>query len=301
MRAAIPGGRWFRGPLAALAAGLTLTVAGCGNPAEVDGLLTDDWAAFPEPVAVVPVAGECHESTSGIRVRVSDHHPIDCANSQRVETIHVGTFEDADSVPAEGGQTMRARFNECDRKARDWVGGDWRTARLRLTVRTPTETAWAGGARWFRCDLSEARAVDAALEVPRRGSLKNALTAEPQLLHQCFKVNLSTHETVMSIVAVTCDKPHEAEFTGIHTTQQVTYEAFLEDFDGTDAACLRVVAAYAKIPVDGNLEYRVGTLFYGPDEAAWEAGDRGVRCLAWLPDQLTRSVRAGGTSALPAR
>ncbi|BCJ67899.1 septum formation family protein [Polymorphospora rubra] len=293
--------RRVHGPLAALAAGLILAVAGCGNPAGVDGLLTDDWAAFPEPVAVVPVAGQCHESTSGIRVRVSDHHPIDCANSQRVETIHVGTFEHADSVPPEGGQTMRAAFTECDQKARDWVGGDWRTARLRLMVRTPTETAWAGGARWFRCDLSEARAVYATLEVPRKGSLKNALTAEPQLLHQCFKVNLSTDETVMSIVAVTCDRPHEAEFVGIHTAKQVTYEAFLEDFDDHHAACLRLVAAYAQVPVDSNLEYRARTLVYGPDEADWTAGDRGVRCLAWLPDRLTRSVRGGGTSALPAR
>ncbi|MEV0394877.1 septum formation family protein [Polymorphospora rubra] len=296
----MPDGRWFRSLLAALAAGLILTVTGCGNPADVDGLLTDDWPAIPEPVAVVPVAGQCHESVSGsTQVSMSDHRPVDCGIIQRAETVHVGTFEDADSVPPDGSPRIRAAFAECDRKTRDWVGGDWRTARLKLAVRTPTETGWAGGARWFRCDLSEVRALDATLGVGRKGSLKNALTTQPELLYGCFNVILSPDDTVASIPGTTCDRPHEAEFVGIHTAKQVTYEAFLEDEAATHAACLRLVAAYAKVPVDGDLEYRAGTLYYEPDGAAWTAGDRGVRCLLWMPEKLNRSVRGGGDSALP--
>ncbi|MEV0731730.1 septum formation family protein [Polymorphospora sp. NPDC050346] len=292
--------RPLRTLLATLAAGLILAVASCGNPADVDGLLTDDWAALPEPVAVVPVVGLCHESVSGsTRISMADHRPVDCDITQRAETVHVGTFEDADSAPPDGSPTIRAAFAECDRKARDWVGGDWRTARLKLAVRTPTETAWSGGARWFRCDLSEVRALDATLGVGRKGSLKDALRTQPELLYGCFKVILAPDDTVASIPGTTCDRPHESEFVGIHTTKHVTYEAFLDDEAATHTACLRLVAAYAKVPVDGDLEYRAGTLFYEPDEAAWTAGDRGVRCLLWMPDQLTRSVRGGGDNALP--
>ena len=60
------------------------------------------------------------------------------------------------------------------------------------------------------------------------------------------------------------------------------------------------VGSKVRVPVDGKLRYRTGTSFQLPSEEAWTRGDRGVRCFFWSGgEKVTRSIRGGGTKALP--
>ncbi|WP_186499923.1 hypothetical protein [Micromonospora sagamiensis] len=49
------------------------------------------------------------------------------------------------------------------------------------------------------------------------------------------------------------------------------------------------------------LGFRSRALVHHPYEPEWRNGDRGVRCFLWREKPLTRSVRDGGTTALPVR
>ena len=58
------------------------------------------------------------------------------------------------------------------------------------------------------------------------------------------------------------------------------YETFIDD-SGPSTRLLNVVAAYAKLPKDGNLAFRTGTIYYYPTAAEWRPGNRGVKCFPW--------------------
>jgi hypothetical protein len=161
---------------------MVLFAAGCGRPDGTDGSLVDDWSAPVEPKPFVPAAAVCHPSEleSGA-ASLALYNPTDCAQSHAGETVHVGQFTGANansSKPHESNTpAARAAFNDCDAKATEYAGAPWRTARLHLRVLFPSGTAWAGGARWYRCDLAEAADLDSGASVRRTASLRGALAA----------------------------------------------------------------------------------------------------------------------------
>ena len=92
-----------------------------------------------------------------------------------------------------------------------------------------------------------------------------------------------------------------AEFAGIwEAPQDASYprgDAAWEEFhDG----CRTVVAEYAGIPDDANLQYRTGVVSLPGNADVWTQGDHGVRCYLWLDGaSLTESLKGKGTKALP--
>ena len=294
--------RWWAGMATCAAAALALT--GCGDrPADVDGDLTNNWATIGAPEAFVPLADVCHLRLH--EAAVTNYRPIDCAQTHRAQTVHVGTFTGADASrptpPPVGSSTFGSARVECERRANELLGADWRTGRLALTVLVPLAEAWSGGARWFRCDLSEIESLDNDKPVPRTGSLKGALVgpAAP-LAYTCFNPKMITND-INFMDPVACDQPHHAEFAGIYQAPDTTLPAFTKDAAGAHEACLRVIAAYTKVPDDGDIGSRVGSIYYHPDEESWRAGNRGVQCFLWLDDRnLTRSLKGAGPKALPA-
>jgi hypothetical protein len=289
---------------------LVALLAGCGGPAGVDGDLVDDWAAVGEPASFVPAAGTCHAALQpgaslGGRISVRGHvvdgplatyEPGACSARHEVETVHIGTFADAgDALPAAGSTAVRAAFADCDAKAKQFVGGDWRGARIHLWIVLPTAANWSGGGRWYRCDLGELATVDHEAPTARTTTLKDSVST---LGLGCFVPKIVRDE-VNTMDAVPCAKPHRVEFVGIRTAPDTPYA----DFAGADArahgACRDVVATYARLPKDQNLEYRAGTIIYPPSEEQWEDGNRGVKCFLWNDRDLRRSVKGAGPSALP--
>lgn len=293
--------RWLA--LCVLAAAL---LTGCANPSGVDGDLTDDWPALPEARPFAPESGVCHagekaltEASRGI------YAPLDCAGRHGAETVHVGQFTGADAeratMPERGSAPTRAAFAECDAKAKEYVGGDWRTALLKLDLVLPSLQSWAGGGRWFRCDLRQTGAFDSAGE-SRTGPLKDALAKEPRLLLRCYRPVLSNDRRLVDLInPVACTGPHRVEFAGVWTAPDTSYTDFVQNTDRSHAACLGVVAAFAKVPHDRDIEYRVGTIFYPPHEEEWRTGYRGVRCFLWSWADVRRPLKGAGPGVLPRR
>jgi hypothetical protein len=292
--------RWLTAVALGGVAAMALT--GCAKPGGVDGNLTDDWAAIGEVKAFVPEAGTCHTHPQDIGF-LSVYNPVDCGQPHRVETLHIGTFtgEDASRTtsPPAGSPTLHTAWKECTAKTNELVGGDWRGARLGLAVVLPSPQAWTGGARWFRCDVSETESVDDDSQVSRTGSLKGALSAPSDLALGCFSPKL-VNDHVDEMTPVACTAKHRSEFAGVWDAPDTTYDAFDKDDAHVQQGCLGVIAAFAKVPNDGDIRYRVGWISYNPRKEEWDAGDRGVQCFLWLSSRdLTRSLKGAGTKGLP--
>ena len=287
---------------AALGCAAAMVLGGCGNPAGVDGNLTDDWAAVSNAVSFVPEAGVCHpdaEQTGGL----SAYHPLDCGQPHRMETLYVGAFTGAnastDSPPETGSRGMRDARSQCDRKADEVLGGDWHGARIEVKVLLPTLANWTGGARWFRCDATEVASLEGTDPVDHTGSLKGALRGASNLAYGCYVPKVGKEE-VEQMKAVACTAKHRSEFAGIFTAPDTSYAAFEKDPNRTHSACMGVIAKFAGVPNDGNLKYRAGSIYFYPNEDAWRNGNRAVQCFLWIDDRdLTRSMRGAGPGALP--
>ena len=130
--------------------------------------------------------------------------------------------------------------------------------------------------------------------------LKGLLAGESDLAHGCFKVTLDAGENISEMEPLSCAEPHQAEFVGVWTASGTTLANLQDNSDRKHTECRKVVADYVKVPKDGDLQYRTGTIALPPEQEAWEAGDRGVRCFLWFGDRkLTRSLKGAGTKGLP--
>ncbi|MDQ7907989.1 septum formation family protein [Phytohabitans sp. ZYX-F-186] len=287
---------------------LAALLVGCANPAGVDGNLTDDWKAQPEAAPFVPASGVCHLSLPEERfISRAAYNPLDCGVDHHYETVFVGEFtgseKDATAPPETGTPAARKAYDECNTKVNEYVGADWRGGRLKLFIYFPAKEAWEGGSRWFRCDVAEVLSLDSDEISRRSGSLKDILKASFPVAFGCFRAVLtSNREEISAMNAVTCGTAHGAEFAGVWTAPEGSYADFEKNTQRAHDGCRVVIAKWAKVPNDGNLKYRTGTIIYFPDEDEWADGNRGVQCFLWISDQdLRRSMKGAGPGALRIR
>jgi hypothetical protein len=281
-----------------------LALVGCGNPAGVDGDLTNNWSAMPEAKLTEPVDHACYSVQTDDPAGVTRWPPaVDCTAGHTVETIHVGRFtgDDAsrDIPPPVGGPARRKAYEECGASAAAFFGGDWRTGRLDLLLVTPIALHWEAGARWFRCDTVEYQDLDAFAIASRTASLQGALTGTRPFGLTCFNL-VSKGDTVDSATAVACTSPHDAEFAGIFDAPDGPWVS--DDKQRQDAqskGCYGVIARFAGVPNDGNLPARTGYVTGSFAKADWELGNRGTRCYLMPGEKHSRSLRGAGTSGLP--
>ncbi|MET7708548.1 septum formation family protein [Micromonospora sp. NPDC005413] len=293
--------RWI--PALVLAGVTTMLLAGCGPARGADGDLTDDWPALRAPKPFAPATDTCLPRITSV-VQASTYETVDCARNHLAEAIHVGTFVGPDALsetrPEPGSSALRTARAECDQRSREVLGGDWHTARLTLSLALPSVPAWAGGARWFRCDLSETGSIDNTRPVNRTGSLRGALIGDTPLTHRCFDPKL-IGDNLNYMAPVLCTEPHRAEFVGVYEERDVTWAEFTRSADQAHKRCMALIAEYAAVPNNSDLPYRAGSIYYPPSQREWEEGDRGVRCFLWSDDRkLTRSMRGAGPEGLPA-
>ncbi|MEH1129460.1 septum formation family protein [Micromonospora sp. CPCC 206061] len=284
---------------------LALFAAGCGGPAGTDGSLVDDWSAQVEPKIFVPAAEVCHPTSSeDSTAYLVTYNPVDCGQSHSSETVHIGQFTGASAgtskPPGMSSPTARAAFNECDAKATEYVGAQWRSGRLYLGIMLPSNAAWAGGARWFRCDMSETPDLESDNVVRRTASLRGALKAGSPLAYGCYQPVMKGDD-IDVMKPVGCGQAHRAEFVGVWTAPETPFADFVKNDDRAHRGCLGVVASYAKVPNDGNMKYRAGTIYYYPNQFEWGLGDRGVKCFFWGDRDIKKSVKAAGSAGLPIR
>lgn len=287
----------------ALVGAVTAALTGCMRPDGVDGDLTDDWQVIGQPKIFTPQAGVCLPEEQPLGYL--GIQPVDCSMGHLPEIFFVGQLSgpDADRTtpPPAGSPAVRNARAACDREAATFLGGDWRTARLRMTVVFPSPAGWKGGARWFQCDISEEDNLDDRNLVSREGSLRDALkAADSPLAHRCFKPKFAG-DKLERVDPVACTAKHRAEFVGAYTAPDTSFDAFDNNPEAAHKSCLALVARYAKVPNNRELTYRLGTIFYNPSEDEWEDGERGIQCFAWFDGtDMTRSIRGAGLKGLPA-
>src|SRR5262245_3671185 len=182
----------MRRPFAAPAVALALAFLGsCDRPSGIDGSLSDDWAALSPAAVPVPATQTCYR-TAATHVWVLDQYAgtptASCDGPHQLETFHVGAFTGVDAErtgpPPMGSPEARRAYATCASEATAFLGDDWRTGRLDISVRFPSAAQWSGQARYFRCDAVEV-ATPAGLIKERTGSLRGSLTGGRPLQLTC--------------------------------------------------------------------------------------------------------------------
>lgn len=292
--------RWVRGTVAVGLAVALLT--GCGAPAGTDGALVDDWPAPPGPVVWTPKAGECHRS-SGETVVLAVYQPVPCTDEHLAETAYLGAFTGEfatrETVPPWGSPAHRAAYADCVAKTTEFLGDDYRSGNVALYVGLPGPGAWTGGARWYRCDLTEIRITDGGSDVRRSGSLRGALATGGTLRHGCFTIKDKADDKHVDTAPVACTASHNGEFAGLYLAPDIPApdDAAAEKLADN---CSAVIAKYAGVPNDRNLlrRFRFVWHWWGKDE--WARGNRAFHCTLWMPRVATRLMKGAGTGAFPA-
>jgi len=273
-------GRWLLVVLVA-----TLALAGCGGlPSGVDGNLTNDWSAMPQPKIAVPVAGVCYVDRY-VHVWVGDFTTVDCADMHQVETAFVGTFTGADAersaAPATDSPAMPAAYAQCQKGASDYLGGDWHTADVWLGLVVPSNAAWQGGARWFRCDMIH-RSDPFATSIVDHGSVKGDLAGARSAAYGCLTTTEDKDRRITAAKPADCASPHSAEFAGLYTAPDVPYPSETTGTTMLERGCQGVVATFLGFQNPSQwTSSTVGWWGLGWDEDQWKLGDRVTQCFAY--------------------
>ena len=281
-----------RAVAATIALGAVLALAGCsGPPKGTDGNLTNGWPAMPQATITVPVVGVCYPGqyvAPGRIVRTwsADVDTTDCATSHYSETASVGTFSGADAqrsaVPDADGPAMPAVYDQCVKDVSGYLGGDAHTAMVRIEVELPTNAAWRGGARWFRCDLIHLSDPFGSNWVSH-DSLKGDLAGKRSSAYACVDTTEDKDHQIQATSVSNCGSSHAAEFAGTFTAANVPFPAdkvrrdkMLRD------GCAPVVAAFLGYQsVSQWRNQAVGWWALGWDEDRWNLGDRTTQCFAY--------------------
>ena len=285
---------------------MLLVVSGCGRPGGVDGDLTNGWGAMAPATGFEPNTGACHSANFNAVGPRGTYEEVDCAAKHRTETVYVGSYEspaaDADVPPADSSAGGRAAYAVCDQKTTTFVGGPWRNARLWIGVTRPTEAAWRGGARWFRCEVLELNSVedDGGL-VQRTGSLRDALASgTSDVLLGCYAIQLDGDGAIATMPVVSCGAKHNGEFVGVWYAKGLDYPEDDATWAKFHDGCRDLIADYVGVPKDDDLQYRTGVVSLPGGADVWAQGDRGVRCYMWLDGvELTSTLKGKGVKSLP--
>jgi hypothetical protein len=204
-----------------------------------------------------------------------------CTASHISETFHVGTLTDADEdrPPGVGDDAYRTAYEECVEQARDFLGGDFRRARVVVLPMMPSEAQWRGEARWFRCEAIEITTAQSKV-VSRTSSLADGLRGTRPLALTCVnQTRTDDGEGVRNLTFVPCGKRHDMELTGVYTAPDGQFPGNDKAFDRASDACFGIGARYlgltrAQLNGIGGISW----LAWGATEDMWSVGDRTYWC-----------------------
>jgi hypothetical protein len=291
--------------LIAVLALVLAAAAGCARtPAGVDKDLIDGWSMMAEAKVPEPEVGACWTTFADtvwdlIEVSVATM-AAKCDTPHVVETVHVGHFTgapaDADRPPSL--DQMAEQYTACEAELAKFLGGSWRTGRVRMLVYAPTSTQWRGGARFWRCDVASLVNLAGAMD-QRTASLKGSLLPGGDRLLGC--ATRGTDDSWSDMTPAACTAPHDMEFLGLVPSKTATEPADQEGLKAAfGAGCLDRLRAYTRAS-DNTLykaKARYGYLQLAAGKEEWAAGNHDAVCFLLLPKQISRSVKNNGNVAI---
>jgi hypothetical protein len=280
-----------------LALALIATLGGCATTTAGDGDLVDDWAALPSAAPKVPASGVCYSASDVYASRIGGLYtdPIACTTSHAVEAFHVGDLPADVTLPPQPGKPEFWRtFEECERRAKDFLGDEWYNGRLYLRVTVPLTRQWEGGARWYRCELIETKTMYSDTVAKRESSLASGLRDAAPVAQRCADiVGEKAAKDWDDLTPVDCAQPHDTEYVGSFRVPGTTMPAD-DRWESIFEGCWDVVARFTGGTRSG---VRLGYLSWTVSEDGWNRGDRWVRCYAWGEKKMVGSVKGIGNAA----
>ncbi|MET7401713.1 septum formation family protein [Dactylosporangium sp. NPDC005572] len=292
--------------LAAIAVAVLGVAAGCAAPAGVDKDLVDDWAMMAEAKVPEPAEGNCWNTDVSqlddvVPSRVTQ---IPCEMQHMFETIHVGHFTgnaaDGSLPPTADG--LSTAYAECDGAAKTYLGNAWQAGRIHLIVQTPTKAQWAGGGRFFRCDVVALRTELGTLE-PRKEPFKDALKPGGELALTCGNlVGLDSSGGWDDITPASCTAAHDVEFVGVVNAKTSTYPSDGKTLESAFSdVCEQQLMSY--IGMSASHFAKQKALLYGywmmAGQDEWKAGNHTARCYAMIDKKkISRSLKGAGNIAI---
>ncbi|WP_426508685.1 septum formation family protein [Dactylosporangium sp. McL0621] len=305
-----------RTAITAVLVGALLGLSGCGlRVAGTDGDLVDDWKPMAAAKFDLPTVGMCLDSPSKAPfdpafVRST---PIECERGHTLEVVLVGTIEgkaaQAPEPPAPGSEGYQAAYAACGQAAGGYVGGDWYTGMLGISVQMPTRAPWGGGLRSYVCSVYALSSAYGVMSFTS-GSLKGALAGDAPKALRCLDVvgNKAANgwwDAISALTPIDCAQPHEAEFVGavqIGTGAGGALPAKDVLKKWTTDICWPVVATFmglSRAQFDNRED--IGLTWEGMSKYQWDAGERHQRCFVLFSPgkKVHASIKGLGTKPLP--
>jgi hypothetical protein len=269
--------RWF----AVAVVGAVLALSACTSlPHGVDGNLVNGWQLANDPQARTPVVGDCYDDFAQNLLEAAK---VDCAAGHYIEVTYVGQFtggaSSSVSPPADASPAMSAAYAQCAAPTSTYLGGDWHASMLSLSMTVPDTSAWAGGQRWFRCDVLHMESPDGG-SILAHDSVEGVLAKPGPLTLTC--VTWQDHKTyINNVQAGTCGRPFEGEYAGFTVLGAQPFPKSFKAWEKPlSAKCESVVAHYLGLSTTYDTNQTVGWVWLWPSEDQWNVGDRSVRCFA---------------------
>jgi hypothetical protein len=238
----------------------------------------------------MPKVGQCWLTTYsdiGFASRTVVPRPVDCSHTHESLTVAVPTLTGKFPSTWDDGSGKNVRTDVSKAAADACVSIQKRilpgmtpdTYLLQPNYKLPTLAAWARGARWVRCDVSEIAvntqvASPQLTTVPTLSNLKTQLATDPNQFAYCIDsaqpYDFDQGPKQAGARFATCDGAPDWSIRATITipdTQTGEYPgtAAMENL-GT-AKCLRKYASSSR-----------HAYYYFPTESAWDDGDRVMHC-----------------------
>jgi hypothetical protein len=283
-------------------------LVGCGRPDGVDGNLTNNWAAMPNPGP--PAVGACYDmivpTPAYLLTAYRLGQAIPCDGPHDTETIYIGQFSgavaDRETPPDERDDDAAQAYVQCAKAASDYLGEDWHQGRVELLLDLPLERAWTDGRRYFRCDLIEQQS-NAGKVIRRTGRLRDGLRGTRPLAYGCGqRIDPTASGGYDDLKTASCTDPHDLEYVG---TVQMPDGVYPEPGSTSTATAARLceerVAAFIGISaatLDGRRDIDWSIWWFSRE--SWALGDRTAECFLSVDRPVRISLRGFGNAPLPA-
>jgi hypothetical protein len=283
--------------LRAVVAVLLVTVgllAGCTPevPSSLDGNLVDEWSD-PLPVkGYTPVAGPCYPAAYPFPH--AGDTKVDCAEKHVTQTLYVGQFTTETEPTA---KEMAAAYADCNEQVNRVLRRSWMDGLVKLYVAVPTTYGWAGGARFYRCDLIHVGADGMLRNIERAGDLMAGFPAGS--LFGCATAKDTADNTIDVGAEVPCSQRHNVEYAGsVMMPPGMAYPKTDSQWDPVHRQCDAKRAAFLGVSVSNVRRY--GSFAWSTTSEFWDAGQHGMRCFLYFGSKsMVGSAKGTGGKGVP--